>query len=220
MAKRSSRERLLDAARELMLSKGYSATRVDEICEAAGASKGSFYHSFGSKEELGLATLSSVHQEGIRILTSGPHRAIEDPLAHALAFVDHAEAVAEEIWAQGCLLGSFATELGETHPAIRAEVSRLFTEVAALLAEIFAPVAAVARDAGRAGAPSAGDLAEQFLIAVEGSIVLARAHGDPSRVSKGVRTFRRSLDALLEPRVPAAESVAVSAPEPAPVVSS
>lgn len=37
---------------ELMWTKGYSAVSVDDICKAADAQKGSFYHFFASKAEL------------------------------------------------------------------------------------------------------------------------------------------------------------------------
>jgi TetR/AcrR family transcriptional repressor of nem operon len=38
-----ARDKLLEAAQELMLAKGYEATSVDEICAAAGPTKGSFF---------------------------------------------------------------------------------------------------------------------------------------------------------------------------------
>ena len=50
MTNLTSKEKLVAAAHALMLSKGYAATTVDEICERAGASKGSFYHFFETKE--------------------------------------------------------------------------------------------------------------------------------------------------------------------------
>ena len=51
----NSRKQILEAAETLVLQKGYAAATVDEICAAAGTSKGSFYHFFKSKEEMGLA---------------------------------------------------------------------------------------------------------------------------------------------------------------------
>ena len=43
-AQSPTKEKLLDAAQQLMLSKGFPATTVEEICEAAGFTKGSFFH--------------------------------------------------------------------------------------------------------------------------------------------------------------------------------
>ena len=44
----------LDAALRVIRAKGYGATRIDDVCEAAGLTKGSFFHHFNSKEELAL----------------------------------------------------------------------------------------------------------------------------------------------------------------------
>lgn len=48
---------------DMMWTKGYSAISVDDICKAAGAQKGSFYHFFGSKAELAAATCETVWEE-------------------------------------------------------------------------------------------------------------------------------------------------------------
>jgi AcrR family transcriptional regulator len=56
MATNQSKERLLAAAKELFLVRGYAATTVDAICEKAELTKGSYYYFFDSKD-LGLAVL-------------------------------------------------------------------------------------------------------------------------------------------------------------------
>ncbi len=43
-----ARERLIAAARDEIRRKGYTATRVEDICRAAGVTKGSFFHHFSS----------------------------------------------------------------------------------------------------------------------------------------------------------------------------
>ena len=53
------KERLTDAAIELMWENSYGATSVDAICERAGAKKGSFYYFFKSKSELTAAALEA-----------------------------------------------------------------------------------------------------------------------------------------------------------------
>jgi TetR/AcrR family transcriptional repressor of nem operon len=50
-----ARPKLLDAALSVIRTKGYSATSVDELCAAAGVTKGAFFHYFKSKDELGVA---------------------------------------------------------------------------------------------------------------------------------------------------------------------
>ena len=53
------KDRLMEAAMELMWQNGYGAASVDAICERAGAKKGSFYYFFKSKSELTAAALEA-----------------------------------------------------------------------------------------------------------------------------------------------------------------
>jgi AcrR family transcriptional regulator len=51
--------RILSAATELFSKSGYDATGVAEICQAAGVSKGAFYHHFPSKQAVFMELLNS-----------------------------------------------------------------------------------------------------------------------------------------------------------------
>jgi len=53
------KERLMEAAMDLMWLNGYGAASVDAICEQAGAKKGSFYYFFKSKSDLAAAALEA-----------------------------------------------------------------------------------------------------------------------------------------------------------------
>jgi AcrR family transcriptional regulator len=55
--KKSSRERLLEAAAKVFAERGYQAASVEEIAAAAGLSKGAVYWNFSSKDELFHALL-------------------------------------------------------------------------------------------------------------------------------------------------------------------
>lgn len=59
------RERIFRAALEVCAEKGYHATRIDEIVERAGTSKGGLYHHFGGKRDLFLQLYDSVMQRGV-----------------------------------------------------------------------------------------------------------------------------------------------------------
>ena len=50
-----ARTRLLEAGRDVIRAQGYSATTVDDLCKAAGVTKGAFFHHFASKEALAIA---------------------------------------------------------------------------------------------------------------------------------------------------------------------
>ncbi|MBI4299685.1 MAG: TetR/AcrR family transcriptional regulator [Chloroflexi bacterium] len=51
----NARDRILDAALEVIAQRGYSAAGVQEIVELSGTSKGSFYFHYPSKEEMVMA---------------------------------------------------------------------------------------------------------------------------------------------------------------------
>ena len=201
----TARDGLLTAATDLMLSKGFAATRVEEICAAAGVSKGSFYHFFVSKEDLGLEVVEAFYRREIERLIGGREARRGgadaqgpddgDPVAALFRLVDHVHDVGEDLWRRGSLLGSFASSLSDTNPTIRDEISRMFTTLAVALAPSFE---AFLDRCGRPGDPSALELAEQMLATIEGSVVLSRAHGDPGRISQGLRLFRRSLELMAE----------------------
>ena len=53
------KERLTEAAMDLIWENSYGATSVDDICHKAGAKKGSFYYFFKSKSELAAAALEA-----------------------------------------------------------------------------------------------------------------------------------------------------------------
>ena len=57
------KDRLMEAAMELMWQNSYGAASVDAICERAGAKKGSFYYFFKSKSELAAAALEADWQK-------------------------------------------------------------------------------------------------------------------------------------------------------------
>jgi len=81
--KRSSRERLLEAAAKVFAERGYQAASVDEIAAAAGLSKGAVYWNFSSKDELFHALLEEridrQIEETAEILRSAPTDRPVDP---------------------------------------------------------------------------------------------------------------------------------------------
>lgn len=85
-----TKENILAAACKLMLQKGFNATSVDEICAAAGATKGSFFHFFKSKDDLGKAALKSFVERGRLIFESAPFQKLKDPKARLLGWIDTA----------------------------------------------------------------------------------------------------------------------------------
>src|SRR5579859_5911959 len=86
-AKRSPRERLLDAASELFYAEGIQSVGINRVIERAGVAKDSLYSTFGSKEELVCAYLGARHEQTLARLHSAV-AATEDPIERLLAVFD------------------------------------------------------------------------------------------------------------------------------------
>ena len=67
---------------DVIRGKGFAATSVDELCQAAGVTKGAFFHHFRSKEELGVAAAAHFGEMAAGDLRARrPTSALADPLA-------------------------------------------------------------------------------------------------------------------------------------------
>lgn len=59
----STRQRIVRAARDLIVERGYSELSTAEVLERAGVSRGGLYHHFAGKDELIAAVLEAVEQD-------------------------------------------------------------------------------------------------------------------------------------------------------------
>src|SRR5262249_8545776 len=84
-SRQQTRERLLKAASEVFLRKGYVATTVEEVAEAAGYSKGAVYANFASKDDLFLSVFDRHHAEATGSWT--PAFALDIPLVERQASI-------------------------------------------------------------------------------------------------------------------------------------
>ena len=191
-AKRTSKGKLVQAARNLMLAQGYPITSVDDIVKAAGVSKGSFYHYFDSKEELALTAMHEFLADGAALMMEGFFRDIADPRKRAIAFLKHVERVAMQLWDHGCLLVMFSVELAGTSPRVREETSAVLLELIDRVGAILRPLT---RDGGGNVSMTARAMANMYMAIIDGSLVYARATGDSSCIVRNLRTFRQQIEA-------------------------
>lgn len=194
MARITAKEKLVNAALELMAEKDYMVTTVDEICEKADVSKGSFYHFFDSKEDLGLAAMSAFFQVSMDEVGAQEFMKLEDPVARVYGYLEYMDRKAEQLQRTGCLLGNFAVGAARSNSRLQERVSKTFDNLAQAIAGMFSPFAS---EDGDDGLPTAQELAELYLSIMEGTIVLGRAHCDPERIRKGNRWFRQYLETLV-----------------------
>ena len=60
-----TRAALVETAKKLFLDRGYNATSLGEVADAAGYTKGAVYSNFATKHELGLAVLEVVQEDRV-----------------------------------------------------------------------------------------------------------------------------------------------------------
>lgn len=82
-----TRQSLLDAALSTFSRRGFAATRLEDVAEAAGVTRGAIYHHFGSKAELFLALIEDASARGSTV--------IGDAIAQGGSFVDITRRVLE-----------------------------------------------------------------------------------------------------------------------------
>jgi TetR/AcrR family transcriptional regulator, transcriptional repressor for nem operon len=177
-----ARARLIGAARGLVRHKGFAATSVDELCAAAGVTKGAFFHHFPSKEALGVALIDDWTASTGAMFAAHPYNALPDAFDRVIGYLELRRAIlGQPIPEFSCVAGTTVQEAFETSAPIREAAARSvtsgFEHVRPHLAEALAahPVAGVTAEC----------LAQQFQIAVQGGIILAKALNDaaPARAA-------------------------------------
>ena len=189
-----SKTKFLDAALQVIRTKGYAASTVDDICQRAGVTKGSFFHHFPSKDELAVAAASHWDAMTAEFFASAPYRLAPDPLDRIFGYVDFRAAILTGEPAEyTCLLGTLVQEVYATHPDIRAACERgLCSHIAELTRDIEAAKACYAPQATWS-AESLGYFIQALL---QGSFIFAKAKQSPDIVRSNLQHLRRHLESL------------------------
>lgn len=165
-----TKTRVLDEAARLVQTKGFRATRVEEILEAAELRKGGLYHHFPNKKALGLQVLEYKRQEFMSFLDEAlsgdtPQRAL-------LHFFDAALAKHQKSgFKGGCFFGNTALEMADEEGSFPGAVRGVFDEWIGRLTRV---IRAGQEDGTIRHESPAPVLARQVVVALEGGIMLAR----------------------------------------------
>lgn len=184
-----TRERLLQAAMELMWQRSFQAAGVDELCRLAGARKGSFYHFFPSKTDLAVAALErnwDVTREGLfeRLLSDPPDQGGLLPLRK---MVDEIDAYQRRLRADGgayfgCPFGTVGQEMARQDEQLRATVQRIFDGHVAYLSKMIDR----AVSAGEIPPGDTRDRAHRIFALFQGGLLLAKVADDPDHFTSAM----------------------------------
>ena len=176
----STRQRLLRVGLAAFFEKGYHASGVQHIVDAAEMPKGSFYNHFKSKEDLAIQSIES-YSAAIHGELADRFRTVDG--ASALEALDGA--LEELILLQeglaarrGCLLANLGGEVATTSPPLRDALRAGYESWRGPLAELFGR--GQTEGSIRSDLPAA-ELADFFLDVWEGALLRMRIEGGSTR---------------------------------------
>jgi len=218
----STRDRLIEAARDLFITQGYSSTGIAQILKTAGARSGSLYHFFPTKEDLLLAVLDWYRQNIGTALLDPIWERVSDPIERVFGLFDgYRQMLLLTEFRHGCPIGNLALEVCETHPNARALINRNFDLWLEAVSSCFEEAAGRLPDG-----TDPKELAVFVLTTMEGAVMLARSYRSLDPFDVAVTQLRDYVERLLadgstwaspRPRSTADTSVGKGSAEQAPV---
>jgi TetR/AcrR family transcriptional repressor of nem operon len=189
---KDTRQRIIEAAMELLWAKGYGSTSIVDILSRSQVNSGSLYYFFPGKQDVLIAVLEA-YRDGIRPMLLEPAWAgVDDPIERVFALLArYRTALVDTDCTYGCPIGSLALELHEPDPPVRELMAANFRGwvegVEACLQQ--------ARDRF----PAATDLralAELALNVMEGGVMQSRTFRDIGPFDRAVGQLREHFAAL------------------------
>ena len=190
-----TRERILDVAYESIVQKGFAATSVEELVEAAGITKSGFFYHFRDKNDMARQLFERFLAEDEAIIDTLADRAralSDDPLQSFLIFLNLYAQLMDEMEAlhPGCMVASvayqeriFDAELRQMNVDYILRMRGRFREWLDAIREQYPP----SQDLDLEG------LADNLTAIIEGAIILSRALRDPGLMGRQTRLFRNHV---------------------------
>jgi TetR/AcrR family transcriptional repressor of nem operon len=190
-----TRERILKTALNVIRERGLADTSIVELCDAAGITKGAFFHHFSSKEELAIAATRFWTETMGQVFASAPYNDYDDPLDRLIAYIDFRAQIIKgrSLPEFTCLLGTMVQEVYESQPPVREACNVAIDAHASVVAKLV-------EDARARHAPSASWSAESLALhtqaVIQGAFILAKAKNDSEVAIDSIIHLRRYIELL------------------------
>ena len=177
-AKTTTKAALVDAGTQLILEQGYHHTGIQDVLQAAGVPKGSFYYYFPSKEAFALEVIAQFAAAYLARLEQHLGDTTASPLTRLRRHQEDLLARFERRGCRGgCLIGNLSQELADHNPRVQAQLDAVLTSWRERYAQLFREAQAVGelradRD------PQA--LADFYLDSFEGALLRAKVSKSPA----------------------------------------
>lgn len=185
----TTREHLVEAAKELLWERGYEATSPRAILERSGAGQGSLYHHFASKADLAATALQEVADEMRKNADLILHS--DKPALERIR--DYLLMPRNEL--RGCRIGRMTQEQVIVQNNLRDPVVAYFTYVEQELAAVLVQAQ---QEGTLSESVNIADMAATIIATIQGGYVLARAFQDPERMHQAIRGALALIDSLEE----------------------
>ncbi len=208
-ARNDKRDLILSKGAQVMTRRGYHGTGVQEIVQAAGIPKGSFYHYFASKEDFALRALEYIYAPRLERYRLALSNAVSPPAQRILDY--YADLVAhfarQEKPEYHCFIGSLSFEMAELCPPIATRLSEILTRSVELLAHCLEQ----ARNTGALAPDSNSQVVAEFISnAWEGALLRMKVSGSVAPL----QAFLQQLARLLAPVAPHSPGASARLPCP------
>ena len=188
---RSPRDRILDAAGRLFFEQGYRATGINQVIQEAGVAKATFYSHFPTKDHLCLAYLQARNRAELSEVADYVDQ-YTDPRERLMAVTDAIGAWLEANRLRGCQFLNMVSEVPDPSAAIRREGVRHYEGLRRYISRL--AEALVAAEPERYGHLDAGQVADEYLVALTGAIALTEIYHDITPVSRARAVVQTLLD--------------------------
>ena len=183
---RTTREQFVTVAMRLFWEKGYGATSIADILQAAEANAGSLYYCFPTKQDVLIAVLRRYHTGIHSMLLEPAWEGVSDPIEKIFALLaGYRKALVATDCTFGCPIGSLALELHEPDPAVRKLLAANFTAWTGAIERCL-------KDAGPRipRGTNLRELASFILTTMEGGVMQARTHRSLATYDAAVHQLR------------------------------
>ena len=168
----NTRDKLIAISIQTMAVKGFNNTGIAEILAIAKVPKGSFYHYFKSKDELGMAIIESYGQELRKGLDTYLQSAQGAALSRLRGYFEQILAYFEGNFGLcNCLLGNLGQELSMQNPSMRDAIFTHYRAVEQVIADCLRQAKA---EGELAASVDEQVLAKMFFASWEGCLVRSK----------------------------------------------